>query len=86
MAAAEAGQPLRYSQRVVLVTDLQRNPEPAAGRQTRLNVSPEHVPGSQPKLAVTFEPVEGPDVCPECGRQLVLKLRFDDPLDRRVGR
>ncbi len=45
-----------------------------------------HVPGSQPKLAVTFEPVEGPDVCPECGRQLVLRLRFDHPLDRGVGR
>ncbi len=41
-----------------------------------------HVPGSRPKLEVTFEPVEGPDVCPECGRQLVLRLRFDDPLDR----
>ncbi len=56
----------------------------------RVVVSPEddrcgvcgHVDGVRPTLEVTFDHVDGPDVCPECGRQLVLRLRFDDPLDR----
>ncbi len=43
-----------------------------------------HVQGARPELKVTFDRVDGPDVCLECGRQLVLRLRFDHPLDRGV--
>ena len=40
-----------------------------------------HVPGSRPKLEVTFDHVDGPDACPECGRPLVLRLSFNGPQD-----
>ncbi len=29
----------------------------------------------------TVEPVEGPDVCPECGRRLIIRLSFADRRD-----
>ncbi len=34
------------------------------------------------KVAVADEPDEGPDVCRACGRMLILRLEFDDPLRR----
>lgn len=42
-----------------------------------------YAPGSQVKLKVSFsnEPVEGPDVCPECGRRLIIRLSFSDRRD-----
>ncbi len=45
-----------------------------------------HVQGSQPELEVTFEHVDGPDACPECGRRLILRLSFDEPAGRGVER
>ncbi len=40
--------------------------------------------GSELELKVCFvdEPDEGPDVCRACGRPLILRLEFDDPLRR----
>ena len=29
----------------------------------------------------TVEPVEGPDVCPDCGRRLIIRLSFADRRD-----
>ena len=37
-------------------------------------------PGAPVELGLAFEEVEGPDVCPGCGRTLVLRLEFDEPL------
>ena len=40
-----------------------------------------YAPGSQVELGVTFrgdEPVESPDVCPDCGRRLIIRLSFAD--------
>ncbi len=45
--------------------------------------------GSELELKVCFadEPLEGPDVCPQCGRPLILRLEFDEPPSRRgIGR
>ena len=41
-------------------------------------------PGSELKFEVSLdgEPLEGPDVCRACGRMLILRLEFDDPLRR----
>ena len=43
----------------------------------------EYEPGSELKCEVSFhdEPLEGPDVCPRCGRPLILRLEFDEPLE-----
>ena len=44
-------------------------------------------PGSELKFEVSFsddEEIDGPDVCPGCGRPLILRLSFDEPL--RSGR
>ncbi len=40
--------------------------------------------GSELELKVCFadEPDEGPDVCCACGRPLILRLEFDEPLRR----
>ncbi len=40
--------------------------------------------GSELEFKVFFadEPLEGPDVCRACGRMLILRLEFDDPLRR----
>ncbi len=42
-----------------------------------------YAPGVRLKLGVSFggEPLEGPDVCPGCGRPLILRLSFDNPRD-----
>ncbi len=45
-----------------------------------------HVQGLRPKLEVTFDHVDGPDVCPECGRRLILRLSFDEPAGRGAER
>ncbi len=40
-----------------------------------------YAPGLPVKMKVTFrgdEPDKGPDVCPECGRQLIIRLSFAD--------
>ncbi len=40
-----------------------------------------YAPGLPVKMKVTFRgdnPVEGPDVCPDCGRQLIFRLSFAD--------
>ena len=39
-------------------------------------------PGSELECRVSFvdEPDDGPDVCPGCGRPLILKLSFDELL------
>ena len=39
--------------------------------------------GSELELNVCFadEPDEGPDVCRACGRPLILRLEFDNPLE-----
>ena len=40
-----------------------------------------YAPGLPVKMKVTFRgdnPVEGPDVCPECGRRLIIRLSFAD--------
>ncbi len=34
------------------------------------------------KVAFADEPDEGPDVCRACGRMLIFRLEFDDPLRR----
>ncbi len=36
-------------------------------------------PGSPIKFVVSFEPTDGPDVCPSCGRPLILRLKFNNP-------
>ncbi len=38
-------------------------------------------PGSELEFKVSFagQSDEGPDVCPECGRPLILRLSFDSP-------
>ena len=40
-------------------------------------------PGSELKFEVSLdgEPLEGPDVCRACGRMLILRLQFDNPLE-----
>ena len=40
-----------------------------------------YYPGAPVELNLSFadEPVEGPDVCSECGRPFILRLTFDDP-------
>ncbi len=44
-----------------------------------------YYPGAPMELTLSFgdEPVEGPDVCPGCGRPLILRLSFDNPRDGR---
>ncbi len=40
-----------------------------------------YAPGLPVKLKMTFRgdnPVEGPDVCPDCGRRLIIRLSFAD--------
>ena len=39
----------------------------------------------QGKVVFGDEPLDGPDVCPGCGRPLILRLEFDRPgdIDRR---
>ena len=43
-----------------------------------------YAPGLPVKMKVTFRgdnPVEGPDVCPDCGRRLIMRLSFADRRD-----
>ena len=42
-----------------------------------------YVPGSRLEFKVSFddEADEGPDVCPQCGRPLIIRLSFDNPRD-----
>ena len=43
-----------------------------------------YAPGLPVKMKVTFrgdDPVERPDVCPECGRRLIIRLSFADRRD-----
>ncbi len=43
-----------------------------------------YAPGLPVKMTVTFrgdDPVERPDVCPECGRRLIIRLSFADRRD-----
>ncbi len=43
-----------------------------------------YAPGLPVKMTVTFRgdnPVEGPDVCPDCGRRLIIRLSFADRRD-----
>ena len=32
-------------------------------------------------MSLGDEAIKGPDVCPTCGRALVIRLTFDDPLE-----
>ena len=43
-----------------------------------------YVPGAPVEFEVTFDELEGPDVCPGCGRPLVLRVQIDSP--RAVAR
>ncbi len=38
-------------------------------------------PGARIEFKVSFagEPIDGPDVCPGCGRPLIIRLEFDNP-------
>ncbi len=58
---------LRALERVVLTAD---DCCPACG----------YAPGSRLNVVMSLgdEAIEGPDVCPTCGRPLVIRLTFDD--------
>jgi predicted nucleic acid-binding Zn-ribbon protein len=40
-------------------------------------------PGDRIEFTLSFGEFDGPDKCPGCGRLLVVRLRFDDPLGTR---
>ncbi len=42
-----------------------------------------YAPGAQLQFTVSHadEESDGPDLCPECGRPLIIRLTFDDPLE-----
>lgn len=41
-------------------------------------------PGVRPEFKVSMhdEPLDGPEVCPKCGRRLIIRLEFERPLQQ----